>query len=110
MKMKKYLIGLALCVFTGVASAQSFTQTVEVRSIETLTNSERTFIRSAGGGWGHPDCSAAQFVNLDAAASPSYNAQLAIALTAQASGGTIAAFGTCSPNGQVVIAERLRLG
>lgn len=108
--MKKLLTTLTLCLVTGVVSAQSFTQSVGVRSVETLTGAERTFIRSAGGGWGHPDCAAAEFVNLDAAASPSYTAQLAIALTAQASGGTIAAFGTCSPNGQVVIAERLRLG
>jgi len=102
--MKKYLLGIALFAVTGIASAQSFTQSVEVRTVETLTNSERTFIRSANGGWGHPDCAAAEFVNLDASASPSYSAQLAIALTAQA------AFGTCSPNGTVVIAERLRLG
>ncbi len=107
--MKKYLIGLALCATAGVASAQSFTQSVEIRSVETLTDSQRTFIRSANGGWGHPNCAAAEFVNLDSATSPSYSAQLAIALTAQASGGNIAAFGTCSPNGQVVIAERLRL-
>ena len=107
--MKKYIIGLALCATAGVASAQSFTQSVSIRSVETLTDSQRTFIRSADGGWGHPDCVNAEFVNLDSAASPSYNAQLAIALTAQASGGSIAAFGTCSPNGQVVIAERLRL-
>ena len=107
--MNKYLIGLALFATAGIASAQSFTNSVDVRTVETLTDSQRTFIRSANGGWGHPDCAAAEFVNLEGS-SPSYSAQLAIALTAQASGGNIAAFGTCSPNGTVVVAERLRLG
>ena len=108
--MKKLLIVTALLgCSTGAMAQVEFTNSVDVRSVETLTNSQTTFVRSAGGGWGHTGCPAAQFVNLAAVGSASYKEQLAIALTAKASGSKVTARGVCSPNGTVVVAERLRL-
>jgi len=106
--MKKCLLCIALCAVTGVSSAQTFTQSVTIRSIETLADTQTTFIRSAGGGWGLAGCPNAQFLNISDA-NPSYNALLATALTAQASGATVTARGVCSGSNQSVIAERLRL-
>ena len=109
--MKIQLItAMALGLISGVASAQAvFTEAVEIRSIETLSATQTTFIRSADGGWGHPDCPNAQFVNIAASSSPSYREQLAMALTVSASGTTIVARGVCSTSGNSVIAERLRV-
>ena len=53
--MKYLLIGLALLAVSGTATSQVFTPSKEVRSVETLTASQRTFVRSLGGGWGHPE-------------------------------------------------------
>ena len=95
---------------SGVANAQlENTDPVEILSIETLTATQTTFIRSAGGGWGHSGCPNAQFVSIAASSSPSYREQLAMALTASASGTEVVARGTCSSSGASVIAERLRL-
>lgn len=106
--MKKYLLGLALASVAGVASAQSFTSSVEIRSIETLADSNTTFIRSAGGGWGLTGCPGAQFVNISDS-NASYKELLATALTAKAGGSNVTARGVCSASGNSVIAERLRL-
>ena len=110
MKLKITFTTVALALLSSAAVAQTeFTGSVEIRSIETLSGSEQTFIRSSGGGWGHPNCAAAEFVNLSPNSTESYTEQLAIALTARAAGITVTARGDCSPNGQVVVAERLRL-
>ena len=106
--MKKYLAAIAVCAVAGTASAQSFTDSVEIRSVETLAGSNTTFIRSAGGGWGLSGCPDAQFVNITGA-DASYSEMLATALTAQASGASVAARGVCSTSGNSVVAERLRI-
>ena len=100
--------GLLSIAVTGVAHAQTFTQSVEIRSIETLADSKTTFIRSSGGGWGLAGCPNAQFVNITDA-NASYREILATALTARASGLSVTARGVCSTSGNSVIAERLRI-
>ena len=99
---------MAFCAVAGTASAQTFTQSVTIRSIETLADTQTTFIRSEGGGWGLAGCEGAQFLNISSS-NASYTALLATALTAQASGFSVTARGVCSATNQSVIAERLRL-
>lgn len=106
--MKKYITAIALCAVAGTAAAQTNTQSVTIRSIETLAESNTTFIRSAGGGWGLAGCENAEFVNITGA-NASYSEILATALTAQASGLSVLARGVCSASGNSVVAERLRI-
>ena len=106
--MKKLILTLSLTAITGIASAQTFTNNVTIRSIETLAETNVTFIRSADGGWGLTGCPNAEFVNISGE-NASYSELLATALTAQASGAEITARGVCSASGNSVVAERLRI-
>ncbi len=105
--MKKILLVSSLFFLSATSMAQSFSDSVEVRSIETLAESNTTFIRATTG-WGLEGCEAAQFVNITDA-SASYSEMLATALTARASGINLTARGVCSASGNSVVAERLRL-